>query len=113
MTAIVLYGNEGSGQGGAERETVSANFPNSTKTSFCFELHASECSDWTVEQCTLQIRDISSRALKYLWCIRPSVFGKHCVERQKYLTRSWQYLLFVKYLQINSTIQRFGQRGFI
>lgn len=88
MTAIVLYGNEGSGQGEAERETVSTNFPNSTKTSFCFELHASEYSDWTVEQCTLQIRDISSRALKYLWCIRPSVFGKHCVERQKHLTRS-------------------------
>ena len=77
MTAIVLYGNEGSGQGEAERETVSTNFPNSTKTSFCFELHASEYSDSTVEQCTLQIRDISSRALKYLWCIRPSVFGKH------------------------------------
>lgn len=66
MTAIVLYGNEGSGRGEAERETVSTNFPNSTKTSFCFELRASEYSDWTVEQCTLQIRDISSRALKYL-----------------------------------------------
>ena len=88
MTAIVLYGNEGSGQGEAERETVSTNFLNSTKTSFWFELHASEHSDWTVEQCTLHIRDISSRALKYLWSIRPSVFGKHCVERQKHLTRS-------------------------
>ena len=45
MTAIVLYGNEGSGQGEAEREKVGSNLPNSTNTSYCFESHASDHSD--------------------------------------------------------------------